>query len=1255
MGELLEFQPLAPAAHTPDSVSDRRGIASALPDAAARQTALDTRRSVIVESPAGSGKTGLLIQRVLKLLADETVQQPEEVLAMTFTNKAAAEMRERVLEQLHQARDAAAVKDEAYARETRALAEAALRRSDQLGWSLLDRPQRLNLRTIDSVCAEVANALPLISGAGAPRKPVDEAMPLYRAAARRTLDQLGGTDRALDEAVRTLLLHRDARLSRCEGLIASMLGMREQWAELIPLTPGELSDEELDRTVRPRLERVMESVVCDGLSEAARLLPAGTLQELAQIAASLGELPGYGGENPFALCAQRDLPPEAVAEHLDHWVALITLLLKPSDGGWRRIFGRSVLRVEPAKAVSARLKEIVADLEEDNLRDALAAVLELPPPRYPEEQWHVARALFRILRHALVELRILFSERGECDFTELALAARRALADDDTAPDLALAYGGRLRHLLVDEMQDTSAGQYELIRLLTRSFDGHSQTVFLVGDPKQSIYLFRQARVERFLRTLKERRLGEVPLDAVRLTANFRSQPALVDTFNRTFEPLFARAAPGRNLPPGEIPFVAAAPMREPAPWANDSIWHAKVLSYRATPPRKAGDARENDISAPSEREAQARELREIVDAWRAKPLPPGRSKPWSIAVLALARSHFAPLVAEFQRDRGKGTVPYRAVAVDPLDLRPEVLDALALARALLHPADRVAWLAVLRAPWCGLSLADLLALTGEGVDPASSALAAATVPWLVEHRRHLLSADGQALLRRAWPALYRARHTMGAAPLALQVERTWRSLGGDLLLDQPARTNVRRFFDLLATLENKGGDVDLRALEARMKKLYAEPLAAIDDAVELMTIHKAKGLEWDVVLVPSLDRQGKADDSPLLNWLELEMSGSDTPCVLSAPIAGYGEEATHLYKWLNAKRSQRAAAERRRLFYVACTRAREELHLFGIAQQRKGLSELCKPHHGSLLRAAWPAAEAIFRDAGATTQAAPDAVEPARASHLETLVYLPFLDRFDEREALQLAASGVAESYAPPAIQRLPGALDPRAHFAEAAARKLPYASAKALASAPAFDRPEGSFGVRAFGNVAHRYLQQLAELLDAGAAMDALAAEIPSWQPRLAASLRNEGLPQAQAAKDAIRGVEVLRRTLADPVGRWILSRQDAATSEHAVSVATQGPVARSLRADRILTASEPPPGVAGVPAGRLLWVIDFKTAEQGSRSDSLFAAQQREQYGPQLESYAASIAAAGAQPPPTALALYFPQAGQFLWWLSSQSTEG
>ncbi len=101
-------------------------------------------------------------------------------------------------------------------------------------------------------------------------------------------------------------------------------------------------------------------------------------------------------------------------------------------------------------------------------------------------------------------------ERGECDFTELALLAKDGAATEGGVQDLAAALGMELRHLLVDEMQDTSTSQYELIELLTQGWDGHSQTVFLVGDPKQSIYLFRQARVERFVRTMRTETLGEL-------------------------------------------------------------------------------------------------------------------------------------------------------------------------------------------------------------------------------------------------------------------------------------------------------------------------------------------------------------------------------------------------------------------------------------------------------------------------------------------------------------------------------------------------------------------------------------------------------------------------------------------------------------------------------------------------------------------------------------------------------------------------
>ena len=124
-------------------------------------------------------------------------------------------------------------------------------------------------------------------------------------------------------------------------------------------------------------------------------------------------------------------------------------------------------------------------------------------PVYPPEQWWVAKALFRVLSRALAELQLVFARRGECDFAEWGLMAQFALRQDGAAEDLNAALGMTLQHLLVDEMQDTSTSQYELIELLTQGWDGQSQTVFLVGDPKQSIYLFRQARVERFVRMMR--------------------------------------------------------------------------------------------------------------------------------------------------------------------------------------------------------------------------------------------------------------------------------------------------------------------------------------------------------------------------------------------------------------------------------------------------------------------------------------------------------------------------------------------------------------------------------------------------------------------------------------------------------------------------------------------------------------------------------------------------------------------------------
>ena len=264
-----------------------------------------------------------------------------------------------------------------------------------------------------------------------------------------------------------------------------------------------------------------------------------------------------------------------------------------------------------------------------------------------------------------------------CDFTELSIAARAALRNGEGTDRFAAGPGTELQHLLVDEMQDTSTSQYELLEALTSGWDGRTRTVFFVGDPKQSIYLFRQARVERFLEGMHSGRLGGMELGSIRLSANFRSGAALVESFNRMFHAVFAHAGAGG------IGYNSAAPMREEA--AGEAVqWHLQTWSPTQDAALDTAERRRLD------REEAEAIAKAAYDRQRM-PLPAGRVKPWKVAVLARSRGHVFQITRKLQ----EAGVPFRAVEMEHLDERPEVLDALALTRALLHPADRVAWLAV--------------------------------------------------------------------------------------------------------------------------------------------------------------------------------------------------------------------------------------------------------------------------------------------------------------------------------------------------------------------------------------------------------------------------------------------------------------------------------------------------------------------------------------------------------------------------------
>jgi ATP-dependent exoDNAse (exonuclease V) beta subunit len=1202
------------------------------PDHAARRRALDTRLSAIVEAPAGSGKTGLLLQRYLKLLGEGGVSLPEEVLAITFTRKATAELRERVLEQLHAAAANRPLSEDAgtFERETRALAESALRADARHEWRLLDQPQRLRIRTIDALCAEIARTLPLLSGSGT-SEPVESAEPLHREAARRTLLELGGSDAALNDALETVLLHRDGNLMDCETLLARMLEHRQQWGDLVPLDAESLSDEHLDSQIRPRLERSLEAIVCAGLQRVLDAVPKDALVDLSELAGRLGHESSYhpAEASPVAIWAGRTEPPETCVQDFALWQALLHLLFTKGSE-WRKSFRPSYLGFNISYEDGDLLKGLVDEIQSDELAEALKAIRSLPAPRFPDDQWRVAKALFRLLRHALIHLKILFAETGHCDFTELALAACEALGAEDGADDLAHSPVARLTHLLVDEMQDTSSSQYTLLERLTRSWDGHSQTVFLVGDPKQSIYLFRQAQVERFLRTFSERRLGDLPLEPLRLTANFRSQAALVHSFNETFAQIFPKTAAVEQTrgEEREVPFVEAHPVRDAATHPQSIAWHAEVLGAQETrdvPRRSTRDLRAARI------EREAREIRQIIEEWRARPLPTGRTKPWSIAVLARARKHLMSITTELGRDRGNGPVPFRAVDIDVLNERQEVLDALALTRALLHPADRVAWLAVLRAPWCGLSLVDLLRLTGEGASSDPNA----TVAELVAERGAKLSPSGQQLLARVWPILEEAATTLGRTSFSAHLERTWLSLGGDAALSTDRLRNVHRFFEVLRALEQEEvGYIDSAKLNVRLSKLFAET-SPDDTAVQLLTIHNSKGLEFDVVLIPGLERATPRSRYEILNWLELDSVDGEAAHILLAPIQSRGEQSYGLNQWLSRVKHKRESAETRRLLYVACTRAREVLHLFAAGETDiNGM--LRKPADGTLLRAAWPVASRQFAvDADPIEAEVPTSATPVIRGKL-----LPFVPASDFGGELTLAAAAderVGDAGAP-LVRRLPLSFSPMERFMRGDSVHLPYTPAVDLPHEPTFERPEGSFPVRAFGNVVHRFLQLLASEIAGGHTTDELLAELPAWEPRLNAALRNEGVAPALTQREVPRALAALRNALTDPIGRWILAANDGAASERSISL----PNSTVLRADRTFIA-----GAAPLLDGDRIWIIDFKTGEPGSRSAEQFEEQELLKYRVQLDRYASVLQELSGSSREVKLGLYYPLVPRLLHW--------
>jgi ATP-dependent exoDNAse (exonuclease V) beta subunit len=788
-----------------------------------------TGAEVLVEAGAGTGKTGVIVDRYCRLTCEQGVS-PDSILAFTFTDKAAAELRQRI----------------------RAEVERRAESGSERARSLLPGLGGSWVTTIHGFCNRLLSAHPVAVGID-PRFRVLDAPETERAAVEAFEEALeaflAGGDRARENTVAAYDI---------AGLRGIVLGVH---AEL--RSRGE--DE-------PRLPEQPEPEVARALRHAAGIA-----------AETIGELkPGS---------ANHDLLERALA------------LLDRAEGvpGLTQIASlRTASRAKPMAAYREAIDAAVSRVAEAG------------------EGGLAYRHVAELLRLFCERFGLAKARRAGIDFEDLQLLAVRLLERTETGA----AYRGRFSHLLVDEFQDTNRLQLRLIEALR----GPRTQLMTVGDELQSIYGFRHADLDVFRERRREIE-ASATAEAIPLSGNFRSRPEVIGAVNAIGErllddyaPLRVGARPGRSQPPGEGPAVEML-LTGREGWTGDEIELDPTTDAR-TPANQLAEAR-----------YLAARLRELADQGVDR---------GSMVVLLRA---FTRLDAHEDSLERAGLRPY-VVGGRGYWSQQQVADVCALLATICNPLDDQSLLGALASPACGVApdtLWLLRAAAGRGRH-LWPAVERATGLGEDEHvdtaRLEQIPAAELSLLSVFAETLAGLRRRSGSLSLPGLIDAAVTETGYDLaVLMRPAGearfANVRKLMRLAAEFESSEGR-DLRGLldflAARADAdADAQAATALEghDGVRIMTIHSAKGLEFDVVAIPHLSRGLLPPARAPLLTIGRE---PESPRV-GMQLRRLGARGVNLYaqRELGEETQRRDAEEELRLFHVGATRARERLLLSGV------------------------------------------------------------------------------------------------------------------------------------------------------------------------------------------------------------------------------------------------------------------------------------------------------------------------------------
>ncbi len=846
-----------------------------------QRDALNIEKHICVTAGAGSGKTTVLVERYLKILREGNVKSPREIVAITFTEKAAAEMKERIIKELSP-------------QETR----EGIEQNDPLQ-RFREEMGSAHISTVHAFCSRVLREFPFQAGVPANFniiQGIDQKL-LLQQTIKNTLKEIATDTADRHRAELTRLLQRYGGQQKLVDFFSAMVSQRDIIEHLIQ----KIYDDRNTSNIREdwkqsaqielmaKIDQLMSEIniveFIPSLNTVLKVAKGKKAEETEKLTEQLESLYEQNPDSPEVQNVLKEIADLITTQ--DDTIRTASFLPKSIN---RTEIMDQIKFLEPT---AKKIKDLPT-LEKDK-RDGI----ETDSEDETDDDFLIGttRDLLTLYERILTEYQNTKLSQGKLDFSDLQIKIRDLLKSNE---EIRQELVSRHKYYMVDEYQDTNELQYNLVMWLTNKLK--NANLFIVGDPKQSIYAFRGADVSIFEKT--RNKIVENAGLAISLRENFRSLSTIIAFVNYFFSRLMG-AGSGNKF---EVPYESLTKARPTQPDGSVEFLFGK---------KDEGTADESALIARHIKNMRLNEEK----VWAHKNGKEGeRSIAYGdIAILIRYRSHL-PNIEHALLEAG---IPYLTTGGIGFYQRQEIYDIWNYLNFLNKPTENhTSLVGVLRGPAFGISDTELYEISAQEKTDFWEKSQKYPVP--TEHLRHAIDTLKRHIqiaprvsVNQLILTIVNETGMIGTLQTGKQGPQRWANYqkllefarNFDVDEDKQALTNFIEFLNILIDEEPREGQA---------------PMESSADAVEIMTIHAAKGKQFPVVILPCLDRKGQTDREPFIDdTLGIGFSPLD-------PKKDYEKIAPAIVERMKERANAKRIAEKKRVLYVGTTRAEDRLILSG-------------------------------------------------------------------------------------------------------------------------------------------------------------------------------------------------------------------------------------------------------------------------------------------------------------------------------------